>query len=123
MMSAIRAAEVNSTSPAGDAALVAKCTYRISRFWFEIPTVHHVDESCGRISFDVDPDATGLVLREASGFWQVVPCRQNPGECRVVFRACLSVFMIKFKQVQTMLAVQDRDSPHDKTAVLCDLAQ
>ena len=28
----------------------------------------------------------------------------------MVFRACLSVFMIKFKQVLTMLAVQDRDS-------------
>mmetsp|Transcript_57948 Transcript_57948/g.119656 ORF Transcript_57948/g.119656 Transcript_57948/m.119656 type:complete len:278 (-) Transcript_57948:107-940(-) len=86
MMSAIRAAEVNSTSPAADAALVAKCTYRITRFWFEIPAVHHVDQRRGRISFDIDPDATGLVLREASGFWQVVPCRQNPGECRVVFR-------------------------------------
>ncbi|CAE7663695.1 unnamed protein product [Symbiodinium necroappetens] len=86
MMSAIRAAEVNSTSPAADAAMVAKCTYRITRFWFEIPAVHHVDQRRGRVSFDIDPDATGLVLREASGFWQVVPCRQNPGECRVVFR-------------------------------------
>ncbi|CAE7863883.1 unnamed protein product, partial [Symbiodinium microadriaticum] len=86
MMSAIRAAEVNSTSPSADAAMVAKCTYRITRFWFEIPAVHHVDQRRGRVSFDIDPDATGLVLREASGFWQVVPCRQNPGECRVVFR-------------------------------------
>ena len=27
--------------------------------------VHHVDQRRGRISFDIDPDATGLVLREA----------------------------------------------------------
>ena len=28
--------------------------------------VHQVDERSGRVSFDVDPDATGLVLREAA---------------------------------------------------------
>ncbi|CAK8991313.1 unnamed protein product [Durusdinium trenchii] len=85
MISAIRAAEVLERDGLSSTCQSARCSYRITKLWLEVPTVHHLEPSCGRISFDIDPAATGLVLREASGFWQVRPCR-NPADSRVVFR-------------------------------------
>eukprot|EP00435_Cladocopium_sp_Y103_P010836 s1784_g2.t2 len=84
MISAIRAAELHGGS-AGESSAV-RCSYRITKLWLEVPTVHQVEPMQGRVTFDIDPAATGLVLREASGFWQVRPDRGNPVESRVVFR-------------------------------------
>eukprot|EP00434_Breviolum_minutum_P025365 symbB.v1.2.022412.t1/scaffold1988.1/size93529/6 len=81
MISAIRAADV---APSADDA--CRCSYRITKLWLEVPTVHQVEPRNGRISFDIDPSATGLVLREASGFWQVRSDHRNPTASRVVFR-------------------------------------
>lgn len=80
----VRSASVESSSSTADGKTVSKCTYRISRFWLSVNTVHTVDAAARIVRFDLDPEGPRLVLREASGYWFVEPSPDGPaGTSRV----------------------------------------
>lgn len=86
MIPVVRQARIKSRLWETASKLTAMSKYRISRFWLSVSVVHHVDRDDGLVRFDLDPSCTGtgLVLREASGFWMVQPSPcGNPNRCRV----------------------------------------
>lgn len=76
----IRKAEVCARGTAQDGRSLTYVDYRISKFWLAISAVHRADEREGVVRFDLAPGCSGLVLKEASGFWRVQPTKQG---CRV----------------------------------------
>mmetsp|Transcript_133200 Transcript_133200/g.297216 ORF Transcript_133200/g.297216 Transcript_133200/m.297216 type:complete len:338 (+) Transcript_133200:110-1123(+) len=90
MIPVVRQAEVVSRGRNADGTVTARCNYRVSKFWLSISAVHHVDLAGGLVRFDLDPDVSGMVLREASGFWHVTPSPEGgSGRSRVWLRVGL----------------------------------
>lgn len=90
MIPVVRHAEVLSRGRTADGIATARCHYRVSKFWLGISAVHHVDLAGGLVRFDLDPDVSGMVLREASGFWHVTPSPDGAaGRSRVWLRVGL----------------------------------
>lgn len=85
-LNAIRANKITSLEDTADGTRIVKCQHSISRFWFQIPVVYNLEAKSTKLRFEVDPAITGLVTKEASGFWQVVAEPKNCNACRVLFR-------------------------------------
>lgn len=73
MIPTVRDAEVHSRSFDERGGLMARCTYRVSKFWLGIAAVHVVDDDANMVRFSLDERARSPILSEASGFWHVEP--------------------------------------------------
>jgi hypothetical protein len=87
MIPVVRQVTVTSRGSKADGVATAKCNYRISKFQFGVSVEHTVDHVARTVRFDLDndlPDASRLVLKEASGFWFVEPTPDGrPNSSRV----------------------------------------
>jgi len=66
-----------------------RCSYLLSRFRLKVSAVHLVDKLAKTVRFDLDPAASGGLLREASGSWHVEKPNDNPSKSRIWFRCRL----------------------------------
>jgi hypothetical protein len=87
MIPVVRQAHVQSRQSCMDGSVMARVSYKISKFWLGLSASHVCDVDAGIVRFDLDQGSSRF-LREASGFWQV---EQLPGKhkdrCRVWLRA------------------------------------
>lgn len=83
MIPVVRDARVHSRSRRPDGTTTARCNYKVSKFWINIPAVHTVDESAGLVRFGLDRSTARSAVREADGFWHVSESSTTPGHSRV----------------------------------------
>lgn len=76
MIPVIRQAQVQSRRSLADGSVMARVSYKISKFWLGLSASHVYDADAGIVRFDLDKGSSRF-LQEASGFWQVV---QSPGK-------------------------------------------
>lgn len=90
MIPVVRQAEVLSRRISVEGSTLARLNYRISKFWLSLSVVHVVDPAAGTVRFDLDRSSCMMVLREASGFWQVEQAPgDHPGRSRIWLRVSL----------------------------------
>lgn len=85
-----------STIYGGSAARnCAKVQYSLSRFRIKVNIVNTVQREEGLIHFSLDSErssrGSGLVIKQADGFWHVHPCHDRPGYSRVWLSAALVI--------------------------------
>jgi len=76
MIPVVRQAQVQSRQSLLDGSVMARVSYKISKFWLSLSASHVCDANAGIVRFDLDQGSSRF-LREASGFWQV---EQLPGK-------------------------------------------
>lgn len=85
----VREVSLLSREKVRDGIAHVRCTYRISRFRLKVSAVHVVDLARRIVRFDLDPTASGGLMRDASGSWYVESSPDDPSKSRIWFRCCL----------------------------------
>jgi len=87
MIPVVRQAQVQSRQSPMDGSVMARVSYKISKFWLSLSASHVCDVDAGVVRFDLD-QGSSMFLREASGSWQVEQLSGKHGDrSRVWLRA------------------------------------
>jgi hypothetical protein len=94
MIPVVRQAEVQTRQTLMDGSIIARVSYKISKFWLGLTACHVLNPAAGTVCFDLDPSSSRF-LQEASGFWEVEQVGKHANRSRVWLRASIrSSFMV-----------------------------
>jgi len=95
MIPVVRQAEVKTRQTLMDGSIIARVSYKISKFWLGLSASHILDLDAGTVCFDLDQGSSRF-LQEASGFWQVEQVQgKHAARSRIWLRASIrSSFMV-----------------------------
>jgi len=95
MIPVVRQAAVQTQQTLVDGSIMARVSYKISKFWLGLTASHVLNTAAGTGCFDLDQNSSRF-LQEASGFWEVEQVQgKHADKSRVWLRASIrSSFLV-----------------------------